>query len=104
MELAALVPDVATGVRAAIVTVLPLFFSIRLARPELAWMAFGGWLATLTDPGGSRGLRARVLLAFSTLGALLVWSGQAAARSPPLAVLMLGSVAGAGSLLRATTA
>jgi len=101
VELAALVPDVATGVRAAIVTVLPLFFSIRLARPELAWMAFGGWLATLTDPGGSRGLRARVLLAFSILGALLVWSGQAAALSPLLAVLMLGSVAGAGSLLRA---
>ena len=100
VELQALGPDLATGLRAALATVIPLILSIQLARPELAWMAFGGWLATLTDPGGSRRRRARVLLAFVSIGALLVWGGQRIAAWPPLAVLSFAAVAGAASLLK----
>ena len=101
VELQALGPDLATGLRAALVTVIPLVFSVQLARPELAWMAFGGWLGTLADPGGSRGRRARVLVAFVVLGGLLVWGGQRIAAVPAAAILTFAAVAGTASLLRA---
>lgn len=100
-EFEALLPDLATGARAAIAIVLPMALSIRLALPELAWMAFGGWLGTLTDPGGSRGLRARVLVGFSVLGALVVWVCQVSAHWPPTAIALLAVIAFLGSLLRA---
>jgi uncharacterized membrane protein YccC len=100
VELEALLPDLATGVRGALVTATPLLLSIQLARPELVWMAFGGWLGTLTDPGGSRGLRARVLTAFLVVGMLLVWAGQRIASRPPVAVLLFAAIAGAASFLR----
>ncbi len=101
VELQALGPDLATGLRAALVTVIPLVFSVQLARPELGWMAFGGWLGTLADPGGSRGRRARVLVAFVTVGVLLVSSGQRIASLPPVAIATFGAIAGTASLLRA---
>jgi len=100
VELEALLPDLATGVRGALVTVVPLILSVQLARPELGWMAFGGWLGTLTDPGGSRGFRARLLAAFAVLGTLLVWTGQRVAFRPPVAILFFGVIAGLASLLR----
>ncbi|HET9155434.1 MAG TPA: FUSC family membrane protein, partial [Myxococcaceae bacterium] len=101
VELQALGPDLATGLRAALVTVTPLVFSVQLARPELGWMAFGGWLGTLADPGGSRGRRARVLVAFVAIGALLVWGGQHIASLPEVAIPTFAAIAGAASLLRA---
>jgi uncharacterized membrane protein YccC len=101
VELQALGPDLATGFRAALVTVIPLVLATQLARPELLWMAFGGWLATLTDPGGSRGRRARILLTFVVLGAFLVWSGQVIASWTPVAVVSFAAIAGTASLLRA---
>ena len=66
VELEALGPDLATGLRAALATVIPLTLSLQLAR----------WLATLTDPGGSRGRRARISFAFVVLSTLLVWGGD----------------------------
>ena len=42
----------------ALLTVLaaavPFYLAVRLGRHELAWMALGGWLGTLVDPGGLR--------------------------------------------------
>ena len=101
VELQALGPDLATGLRAALATVIPLVLSVQLARPELAWMAFGGWLGTLADPGGSRGRRARVLAAFVPLGPLLVWGGQNIASLPAVAIVTFAAIAGTASLLRA---
>jgi uncharacterized membrane protein YccC len=101
VELQALGPDLATGLRAALATVIPLVLSVQLARPELAWMAFGGWLGSLADPGGSRGRRARVLVAFVPLGPLLVWGGQHIASLTAVAVVTFAAIAGAASLLRA---
>jgi uncharacterized membrane protein YccC len=100
VELQALGPDLANGLRGAVATVVPLILSIHLARPELLWVAFGGWLATLTDPGGSRGRRGRVLAAFVLIGACLVWAGQLLASWPVSAVAGLAAIAGAASLLR----
>jgi uncharacterized membrane protein YccC len=102
VEMQALGPDLATGLRGALATVVPLVLSVRLERPELAIMAFGGWLATLTDPGGSRGRRGKVLLAFVLLGGGVVWIGQSVAGFRPLAVATFAAIAGAASLLRAT--
>jgi uncharacterized membrane protein YccC len=101
VELQALGPDLATGLRAALATVIPLVLSVQLARPELAWMAFGGWLGTLADPGGSRGRRARVLVAFVPLGPLLVCGGQHIASLTAVAVVTFAAIAGTASLLRA---
>ena len=101
VEIQALGPDLATGFRAALATVIPLCLSIQLARPELRWMAFGGWLATLADPGGSRARRARILFAFVPLAASLVWAGQIVAVHKPLAVVSLAAVACGASFLRA---
>ena len=82
VELQALGPDLATGLRAALATVIPLALSLQLKVPALAWMAFGGWLATLADPGGSRERRARILCLFVVAGTLLVW-GRTDRRSAP---------------------
>ena len=101
VELQALGPDLATGLRGALATVIPLVLSVQLARPELALMAFGGWLGTLSDPGGSRGRRARVLVAFVIIGALVVWGGQRLAFWPPVAIVAFSAIAGTASLLRA---
>jgi uncharacterized membrane protein YccC len=101
VEVQALGPDLATGLRAALATVIPLVLSVQLARPELGVMAFGGWLATLTDPGGSWRRRGKVLLAFITLGSLVVWIGQTVASSIALAIGTFAAIAGPASLLRA---
>lgn len=65
-------PDVARGVRAALVTLVPFYLAAVLRRPELTWTALGGWLGTLADPGGSRVTRARALVVFAIGGAVLV--------------------------------
>ncbi|HZU84306.1 MAG TPA: FUSC family protein [Polyangiaceae bacterium] len=94
-RLHAAVPDVATGVRAAVVMLGPFYLARVLARPELAWTALGGWLCTLADPGGARATRARALLAFASAGAVLVGVGEAVSGSawtagPALAVATFG--------------
>jgi uncharacterized membrane protein YccC len=98
---AAIAPDIARGIRAAVVTLVPFYFAAALRRPELSWTAIGGWLGTLADPGGSRAKRARYLLIFAVGGALLVAPSEAAASSPWLATLVLALTAFAMSLTRA---
>ena len=43
-------PDVITGLRAAVAMLVPLALAHELAMPELRLASLGGWLATLADP------------------------------------------------------
>jgi uncharacterized membrane protein YccC len=100
-SLQAALPDAARGVRAAVVMLVPFYFARALGRPELAWTALGGWLCTLADPGGARGTRARALLSFASVGALLVGGSEILAGSAWTAALVLALATFALSLLRA---
>ncbi len=65
-------PDIAKGFRAAFATLVPFYLASRLGLSELAWMALGGWLGTLVDPGGLRATRGKTLAGFAVAGALTV--------------------------------
>lgn len=97
----ALLPDLATGVRAATVTVLPIALSVRHAWPELWWMMLGGWFGTLADPRGDRAERARVVCAFAALGSAIVALGEICATTLALAMIVMAGVAFGGAMLRA---
>jgi uncharacterized membrane protein YccC len=84
-----------------VATLVPFFLAVTLGRAELGWMALGGWLGTLADPGGVRGTRAKSLLAFVLLGAAIVPLGERSAGSVWLATLVLVVVAFGGTLARA---
>ncbi len=94
-------PDVARGVRAAFVTLVPFYAATALARSELSWMALGGWFGTLADPGGPRARRARVLVTFVAMGTPLVFVFEELSRWRWLAAGALMALAFAMSLLRA---
>ena len=96
-----LLPDLATGVRAAIATVVPFYAAIALRRPELMWVALGGWLGAMADPGGARRDRATAIVAFAVLGGAVVAAGLAIDPYPLAAALGLGAIAFAGALARA---
>jgi uncharacterized membrane protein YccC len=98
--LRSLLPDLTIGVRAAIATVLPFFLAIELARPELVWVAIGGWLGAMADPGGARRTRASAIFAFAVLGGLVIAAGMAATVHPPLGGIVLAIVAFCGALAR----
>ena len=91
--IAALLPDVARGVRAAIVTLPPFFLARQLGIRELAWVALGGWLGTLADPGGTPRARGRALATFTLLGALLVVAGELIGPHPWVGILALALTA-----------
>jgi uncharacterized membrane protein YccC len=95
-----LLPDLTIGVRAAIATVLPFFLAIELARPELVWVALGGWLGSMADPGGARRARAAAIFAFAILGGVVIAAGMAAAQHPPLGAVVLAIVVFCGALVR----
>ena len=63
-------PDLAKGLRGGVATLVPFYLAVRLGRHELGWMALGGWLGTLVDPGGLRSTRAKTLTAFAVIGGL----------------------------------
>src|SRR5262249_38319493 len=88
-RLAARVPDVAKGVRAAIVMLVPFALAAAWKQPELSWTALGGWLGTLADPGGSRVTRARTITLFAAAGAAVVAFGEALVPWPLLATVGL---------------
>jgi uncharacterized membrane protein YccC len=92
---------IANGVRAAVATLVPFFLAAALGRAELAWMALGGWLGTLTDPGGLRSTRVKALASFAVLGAIVVPVAERSASSTWLATLVLAVVTFAGTLARA---
>ncbi|MGN6105426.1 MAG: FUSC family protein, partial [Kofleriaceae bacterium] len=97
---AVLLPDLATGIRAALATVVPFGFAAATGRYQLAMLAIGGWLGTLVDPGGARRARIGVLALFSLLGAALVFVGELIGPFPPLVVVWLAAIAFTGSLMR----
>lgn len=96
-----LTPAIANGVRAAVATLIPFFLAAALGRAELAWMALGGWLGTLADPGGLRTTRVKALGTFGIVGALIVPLSERCGSSVWLATVLLALVAFAGTLARA---
>jgi uncharacterized membrane protein YccC len=96
-----LTPAIANGVRAAVATLIPFFLAAALGRAELAWMALGGWLGTLADPGGLRSTRVKALATFAFVGALMVPLSERCGSSVWLAAGLLALVAFAGTLARA---
>ena len=96
-----LTPAIANGVRAAVATLIPFFLAAALGRAELAWMALGGWLGTLADPGGLRTTRVKALGTFGMVGALLIPLSERCGSSVWLATGLLALVAFAGTLARA---
>src|SRR4051794_1724785 len=93
-------PDIAKGLRAATATLVPFYLATELGRSELGWMAIGGWLGTLTDPGGTRSTRARALAAFAVAGSFALVAAEAASRSLALATAALAFTTFAASLAR----
>ena len=76
LAIAALLPDVARGFRAAIVTLPPFYLARQLGFRELVWVALGGWLGTLVDPGGTPRSRGKTLATFTVLGAFFLAVGE----------------------------
>ncbi len=97
-SVAAALPDVARGLRAAVVTLAPFYLATVLHRPELTWTALAGWLGTLVDPGGSRRTRAWALAVFGVAGAAAVAGSEAAAGR--VAAGLLAAVAFAAAIVR----
>ena len=93
-------PDLAKGLRGGIATFVPFYLATRLDRHEFAWMALGGWLGTLVDPGGLRSTRAKTLTAFAVVGGAALSLSQRLAESAWLGALGLALVAFSASLLR----
>lgn len=93
-------PAFAAGLRASVVTTLPVVAALVLARPALSWMAIGAWLVTLCDIGGAYSTRAGAMLAMTIGGALVRLVGGVVGPHFALAVLLM-LVGGTGlSLLR----
>jgi uncharacterized membrane protein YccC len=84
-----------------VATLIPFFLAAALGRAELAWMALGGWLGTLADPGGLRSTRAKAVGTFALLGALVVPLGERCGTSIWPATAMLAIVALGGTFARA---
>jgi uncharacterized membrane protein YccC len=82
-------PDYIAGLRAATATVVPLIIGEATHRPQLLWVALGGWLGTFADPGGPYPLRAATLLAYVAAGSASVLAGTFCASHPGLSVPVL---------------
>jgi uncharacterized membrane protein YccC len=93
-------PDLAKGLRGGIATFVPFYLATRLERHEFAWMALGGWLGTLVDPGGLRSTRAKTLTAFALVGGVMLAVSEGVSQNIWLAALCLAVVAFIASLLR----
>lgn len=99
--LEAVAPDIARGLRAAVVMLVPFYLAATLGQPSLSWTALGGWLGTLVDPGGGRALRARTLLVFALTGGLLVGLTEPIAPLREGVTIALACIAFGASILRA---
>ncbi len=100
-QLAALMPDLKKGTRAAIATVVPFFLSRHFERPELAWIALGGWFASLADPGGTVRSRADAMAVFLPVAALAIAIGESVSASPIGSMVWIGAVTWLASFVRA---
>ena len=100
MRLAIVAPDLSRAVRAAVATVVPFYLGLAYDEPALSWVALGGWLASLADPGGSRRLRLVSMAWFTSLGALAVAIASATAEVPALAAVAVAGIAFVAALAR----
>ncbi|MEO8554877.1 MAG: FUSC family membrane protein, partial [Kofleriaceae bacterium] len=94
-------PDLSRGARAAIAVVVPFYLAAQLDRPELAWLALGGWLGALADPAGTRRARATAMAAIVAASFAVIWLGGIFAAQPVVAALFIGAVGFACSFARA---
>lgn len=101
IALEAALPDVASGVRAAIATILPFYLASARGVHELAWTAVGGWLGTLVDPGGSRTARFRIVGLFLVCGSLSLAVAERCAGDVWLQTGVLATAVFVGCILRA---
>lgn len=100
-QLAALVPDLKKGARAAIATVIPFFLARRFDRPELVWIALGGWFASVADPGGSVRARADAMVIFLVAATTSIVVGSYVMGALIASTLWIGGVAWLASAARA---
>lgn len=100
LEWGAARPDYAAGLRAATATVVPLVVGEATGRPQLLWVALGGWLTTFADPGGPYPLRAATLFAYALTGAASMMMGTLCAAHPWTGVGALFFWAAGCALLR----
>ncbi len=93
-EVAEASPAYGAALRAATVTVLPLLYGEATGRLELVWMALGGWLGSLSDPGGSYPTRATSMGAVVVSGALALALGSLGGQQPwaAPALLLAGAI------------
>jgi uncharacterized membrane protein YccC len=100
LEIAAVRPAFALGLRAATATIVPLVVGDASGQPLFGWMALGGWLCAIADPGGPHLLRARTMAAFAGAAALVTGLGTLASTRPALSIALLFAGAIAASLAR----
>src|SRR5712691_7594596 len=100
LEIAAVRPAFALGLRAATATIAPLVVGDASGQPIFGWMALGGWLCAFADPGGPHLLRARTMAAFAAAAALVTGLGTVASTSSALSIALLFAGAIAASLAR----
>jgi uncharacterized membrane protein YccC len=100
LEIAAVRPAFALGLRAATATIVPLVVGDASGQPIFGWMALGGWLCAIADPGGPHLLRARTMAAFAGAAALVTGLGTLASTRPALSIALLFAGAIAASLAR----
>src|SRR5712692_2855510 len=100
LEIAAVRPAFALGLRAATATIAPLVVGDASGQPIFGWMALGGWLCAIADPGGPHLLRARTMAAFAAAAALVTGLGTIASTRPAPSIALLFAGAIAASLAR----
>ena len=100
LELAAVRPAFSLGLRAATATIAPLVLGEATHHPLFTWMALGGWLCNIVDPGGPHLLRARTMAAFAAAGSLVTALGTLASGSPVAGVALLFATSIGASLVR----
>jgi uncharacterized membrane protein YccC len=79
-------PAIEHGIRAAIVTALPIVAGDLWSIPALSWVALGGFQASLIDSGGPLRRRALAIGSVAFLGAVSCGVGTVAGVSPPIAL------------------
>src|SRR6184192_3967709 len=96
LELAAARPAFSLGLRAATTTIGPLVLGEVTHQPLFTWMALGGWLCAIADPGGPHLLRARTMAAFAGAATLVTGLGTVASTRPALSIARLTGAGRAG--------
>src|SRR3981189_3238853 len=100
LEIAAVRRAFRLGWRAATATIGPLVVGDASGQPIFGWMALGGWLCAIADPGGPHLLRARAMAAFAVAAALVTGPGPLPPTVPALSIALLFAGAIAASLAR----